>query len=59
MNPTIWRGRMSDEKKQEQQEKDRSEKKPDTEIGKDATDEQVEKEEKSGGALPQNHSDES
>ncbi|MGB3634964.1 MAG: hypothetical protein WA982_13045 [Rubrobacteraceae bacterium] len=50
---------MSDEKKQEQQEKDRSEKKPDTEIGKDATDEQVEKEEKSGGALPQNHSDES
>ncbi|CAN5622078.1 hypothetical protein BH24ACT22_BH24ACT22_01450 [soil metagenome] len=49
---------MSEEKKQEKQEEG-TEKKPDTEIGKDATDEQVAKEEESGGALPQNHSDES
>lgn len=54
---------MSEEKKQGQQEEDRTEKntekKPDTETGKDATDERVASEEESGGALPSNHSDES
>lgn len=54
---------MSEEKKQGQQEKDRTgkntEKKPDTQAGKDATDERVASEEESGGALPSNHSDES
>lgn len=47
---------MGEEKNKQQE---NTEKKPDTEAGKDATDEQVEKEEKTGGALPQNHSDES
>lgn len=53
---------MSEEKKQGQQEdrtEKNTEKKPDTETGKDATDERVASEEESGGALPSNHSDES
>ena len=49
---------MSEEENQEQREKDRSDKKPETEAGKDATPERV-AEEESGGALPSNHSDES
>ena len=51
---------MAEEKKQPQQ-KDSSKssrKKPETEMGKDATAERVEEEE-NGGALPSNHSDES
>jgi hypothetical protein len=49
---------MGEEKHPEQREV-QTEKHPDTEAGKDATEEKVEEEEKSGGALPQNHSDES
>lgn len=45
------------EKHPEQQEQ-QTEKHPDTEAGKDATDRQVEREEETGGALPQNHPDE-
>ena len=48
---------MTEEKKQQRQ-KDASEKRPDTETGKDATEERVTKEEESGGALPQRRSDE-
>jgi hypothetical protein len=47
---------LDEEKKQEQQ-KDSERKRPDTEMGKDATDERVAEEEESGGALPSNHSD--
>lgn len=54
----LWRVAMSEEKKQDQKE-EHTEKEPDTEIGKDATNERVAEEEKSGGALPQNHSDSS
>ncbi len=47
------------EKKHPEQEEQQTEKHPDTKAGKDATEEKVEEEEQSGGALPQNHSDES
>ena len=50
---------MSEEKSREQKKEERTEKHPDTKEGKDATDRQVEREEETGGALPQNHSDES
>ena len=49
---------MSEEKSREQKKEERTEDHPDTEKGKDATDRQVEREEETGGALPQNHSDE-
>lgn len=45
---------MEDEKKQDQK---AARKKPETEMGKDATAERV-AEEESGGALPSEHSDE-
>lgn len=41
---------MTEEKKQQRRE-DTPEKRPDTETGKDATEERVTKEEESGGAL--------
>lgn len=46
---------MNEEKKRDQQEKDRPEKEPETETGKDATAGRV-AEEESGGALPSNSS---
>ena len=51
---------MTEEKRPEQHEsgsEDR-EKNPETGLQKDATDEEVAREEESGGALPSNHSDE-
>lgn len=50
---------MSEEKKHEQQQRDRDRSKvdPDAEVGEAATREEVEQEEKSGGALPSNHPD--
>lgn len=54
---------MSEEKDQEQQEQqekeDRTKKNPDAGTNKAATNDQVEREEETGGALPQNHSEES
>lgn len=54
---------MSERRNQESQEenqtgKERPAKESDSEIKEDATDEQVEKEEESGGALPSSHSKE-
>ncbi len=46
------------EKKHPEQREQQTEKHPDTEAGKDATDEKVAEEEESGGALPQNRPDE-
>lgn len=51
---------MSEERNQEQENKaDHAEKGPDTAAGEDASEEKVAEEEESGGALPQNRSDES
>ena len=47
------------EKKHPEQREVQTEKDPDTEAGKDATEERVEEEEESGGALSQDRSDES
>ena len=47
-----------DGKKHPEQREQQTEKHPDTEAGEKATEEKVEEEEQSGGALPQNHSDE-
>lgn len=48
-----------DEKKHPEQREVQTEKNPDTEAGKKATDQKVAEEEESGGTLPQNHSEES
>lgn len=50
---------MGEEKNQKHNEKEHTEKKPQTEVEKDATASRVAEEEESGGALPSNHSEES
>lgn len=49
---------MSEEEKRDES-REYTKKKNDPEFAKDATNERVAEEEKSGGALPQNHRDES